>query len=455
MQIRNRIKELRQVKASELLPNPKNWRTHPVNQVDALKGLLAEIGYADALIAYESPDGLMLIDGHLRAETTPDMEVPVLITDLDEGEANKLLMTLDPLANMAIANEEQLKILMEKMQFNDKDVNDMLDSLANGELVRIPNLQDLIQATDSFDEWINMPEYEHEDKLAWKQLVVNFESKDDLVAFANLIQQAITEQTKSVWFPKAERVSAIDKRYIENGNAIAAPLLAGQYTEKEIIVRGIKVIVRENTSDEFVANEVLGGEYRKLKIQPTDTVLDIGLNIGMASIWAIRQGATKVIGYEPDKDNYRLAGTNIALNDMSDRIIICNDAVIGNNDTTRTFSINLKRNKGAHSLIAKRGRDSTEVSCININDILDKYHPDIIKIDTEGGEYEILRAINSFNGIREMILEFHHAHLNDIPAHEKYNEILTLLRSHFTRVEARPAEVLGGAWTGIIYCNES
>ena len=26
MQIRNRIKELRQVKASELLPNPRNWR---------------------------------------------------------------------------------------------------------------------------------------------------------------------------------------------------------------------------------------------------------------------------------------------------------------------------------------------------------------------------------------------------------------------------------------------
>ena len=112
MQIRNRIKELRQVRASELLPNPRNWRRHPASQTNALRGVLAEIGYADALIAYETPDGLMLIDGHLRAETTPDTEVPVLVTDLSEQEADKLLVTLDPLAAMATTNEEQLVSLL-------------------------------------------------------------------------------------------------------------------------------------------------------------------------------------------------------------------------------------------------------------------------------------------------------------------------------------------------------
>ncbi len=70
--IRDRIKELRRVKASELVPNEKNWRRHPKAQADALRGVLAEIGYADALIARETPEGLKLIDGHLRAETTPD-----------------------------------------------------------------------------------------------------------------------------------------------------------------------------------------------------------------------------------------------------------------------------------------------------------------------------------------------------------------------------------------------
>src|SRR5439155_5146083 len=97
MKIRDRIKELRRVPARNLLANPKNWRSHPQAQQDALKGLLAELGYCDALLARELPDGqLQLIDGHLRCDTTPDMEVPVLVLDVTEAEADKLLVTLDP-----------------------------------------------------------------------------------------------------------------------------------------------------------------------------------------------------------------------------------------------------------------------------------------------------------------------------------------------------------------------
>src|SRR6516162_9784807 len=92
MQIKDRIKELRRVRAGDLKPHPKNWRVHPESQRNALRGLLAEIGYADTLLSRELPDGgLQLIDGHLRAETTPDVLVPVLVTDLTEEEAEKVL----------------------------------------------------------------------------------------------------------------------------------------------------------------------------------------------------------------------------------------------------------------------------------------------------------------------------------------------------------------------------
>lgn len=99
--IRNRIKELRHVLASDLRANPRNYRKHPPRQKALLKQLLSEVGYADALIAYESQGELILIDGHLRAETTPDQMVPVLVLDVTEQEAKKLLLTLDPLAAMA------------------------------------------------------------------------------------------------------------------------------------------------------------------------------------------------------------------------------------------------------------------------------------------------------------------------------------------------------------------
>tara|TARA_R100001594_G_C4053581_1_gene265444 strand:+ start:6215 stop:6724 length:510 start_codon:yes stop_codon:yes gene_type:complete len=137
MKIRDRIKELRRVNASELMPNPKNWRTHPVGQQDALKSVLSQIGYADAVIARETKDGLMLIDGHLRAETTPDATIPVLVLDINEEEADLLLATLDPLAGMAEPNTELLKQLLEGIDDSDdhitaliqgvKDMNQIID----------------------------------------------------------------------------------------------------------------------------------------------------------------------------------------------------------------------------------------------------------------------------------------------------------------------------------------
>jgi hypothetical protein len=131
VQIRDRIKELRRVKASELRPSPRNWRTHPAAQQDALRAVLAEIGYADALLARELPDtSLELIDGHLRAETTPDSLVPVLVLDVDEAEAAKLLATLDPLAAMATADADKLDALLREVGTESEPLAAMLAGLA-------------------------------------------------------------------------------------------------------------------------------------------------------------------------------------------------------------------------------------------------------------------------------------------------------------------------------------
>lgn len=135
MRIRDRIRELRRVKASLLKPHPKNWRIHPQQQQDAMRGVLAEIGYADALLARELDDGtLELIDGHLRAEITPEMEVPVLILDLDDAEANKLLALHDPLAALAGIDTSVLAELLEDVETGnealDKLLGDILDEAA-------------------------------------------------------------------------------------------------------------------------------------------------------------------------------------------------------------------------------------------------------------------------------------------------------------------------------------
>jgi hypothetical protein len=145
VKIRDRIKELRRVKASELLPNPKNWRVHGEDQRNALRAILADIGYADALLARETDEGLMLIDGHLRAEETPDQEVPVLILDVTEDEAAKMLATLDPLAAMAEADDQKLGELLAGIQTDNAALDKMLKDLAEENQIDLhqPGAEDL------------------------------------------------------------------------------------------------------------------------------------------------------------------------------------------------------------------------------------------------------------------------------------------------------------------------
>jgi DNA modification methylase len=153
MEIRDRVIELRRVRAKYLVPNPKNWRRHPKAQANALRALLGEVGIADALLVRELQDGrLLLIDGHLRAETMPDEEVPVLVLDLDEAEADKLLLTLDPLAGMASADGERLDALLDSVRTDDPAIQALLDDLRAQEELLLENLNDLIDPEPHVDK---------------------------------------------------------------------------------------------------------------------------------------------------------------------------------------------------------------------------------------------------------------------------------------------------------------
>jgi len=129
--IRDRIKELRRVPADQLQPNPKNWRKHPESQANALRGVLAEVGIASAVLARETPGGgLMLIDGHLRTETLHNAEIPVLVLDVSEEEADKILATFDPLGAMAESDADALRALLEDVETGSQELADMLTALA-------------------------------------------------------------------------------------------------------------------------------------------------------------------------------------------------------------------------------------------------------------------------------------------------------------------------------------
>ena len=80
-------------------------------QRSALEALYARVGFARSLLAYELPDGrLKLIDGHLRRDIDPDMEVEVEVLDVNEDQTRALLLSIDPLAE---AREQSRERLME------------------------------------------------------------------------------------------------------------------------------------------------------------------------------------------------------------------------------------------------------------------------------------------------------------------------------------------------------
>ena len=231
MEIRDRIKELRRVKASELLPNPKNWRTHPIAQRTALSGLLQEVGYANALLVRETPDGLMLVDGHLRAEESHDNEVPVLVLDISEEESDLILATLDPVASMAGRDEQQMSKLLADVNaprqssflgfIANDSVSDFLDTLAN-EYESETN-----QADEWEQHWQGMPEYDQEDLSAYRTISIHFRNENDVNIFADLVDQKITQRTKSIWYPAFDRdaETRVDRGsvYVDSAEGTATP----------------------------------------------------------------------------------------------------------------------------------------------------------------------------------------------------------------------------------------
>ena len=121
-----------------------------------MQSVLDSIGYADALIARETPDGLMLIDGHLRSDVTPNQEVPVLVVNLTEEESDIMLATLDPLAGMADVDGGQLTALLESLNIDDT-LSELIDSVAEDYDIVPPN--------------VNFPEYDESVKDTVKKHV--------------------------------------------------------------------------------------------------------------------------------------------------------------------------------------------------------------------------------------------------------------------------------------------
>ena len=139
MALRNRVTKLVQMEASDLLDHEHNWRRHPRAQEEALAEVLAEVGFAGAVLAYRNEAGEpVVIDGHLRANMLKGETVPVLMTDLTEAEADAVLLSHDGIAHMAVVDQSAYSGLLEQVAESYEALAEMMQDAVVQDLVPEP-----------------------------------------------------------------------------------------------------------------------------------------------------------------------------------------------------------------------------------------------------------------------------------------------------------------------------
>lgn len=168
---------------------------------------------------------------------------------------------------------------------------------------------------------------------------------------------------------------------------------------------GMKLQYRDDTTDKDVINKI-SEDYGKLKITSDDLVLDLGAHIGSFSIFAMSKGA-KVIAIEAAPDNFELLKENIA--NSANVGAIVNAAVTGDS-LLKTVKIYMyaKRNRGMHTILpVRKNAKFAEVQTVQLNELLKRWQPSVIKCDIEGGEYSFMQRTQFPKYVKQIAIEWH------------------------------------------------
>jgi FkbM family methyltransferase len=161
--------------------------------------------------------------------------------------------------------------------------------------------------------------------------------------------------------------------------------------------------IRPRTFDRQIVRE--SRQYLRLAPTADDVLLDIGANIGAVSSRFLDAGLSKVVAVEPEPDNFAMLLRNLSRH--TTRTVALQTAVAAE-DGARQLWLNAGRNKGMHSLVQQPRRRSILVPTVTLRSLIETYDPTLIKLDIEGGEYELAKTLRALPArIRGIALELH------------------------------------------------
>jgi FkbM family methyltransferase len=152
-------------------------------------------------------------------------------------------------------------------------------------------------------------------------------------------------------------------------------------------------------------------------VPPRSTVIDIGANIGVYSLYAASGGARRVIAFEPNGEAFRCLQQNIRTNHLESIVEPHRFAVAASAGGRMRFP----KNASAYNSVL-RGASTAEselVKTIGLKEIMKSIdRVDLLKMDCEGAEWEILNGAG--RGVMERIeairMEYHLGQRDQIAA---------------------------------------
>ena len=184
---------------------------------------------------------------------------------------------------------------------------------------------------------------------------------------------------------------------------------AGEARRYELRAGGLPVLLRHGTVDVFTFDEVF---HRRLYEPPRPVaealsrtaaprVVDLGANIGLFGAWVLsRQAGARIVAYEPDPDNAAMHRELIALSGRGDawRLV---EACAG----ARAGEVWFRPGLESASHVVGAGADGAIRRAV-VDALPDCEGADLVKIDIEGGEWEILQDPRLASA-RAVVLEHH------------------------------------------------
>ncbi len=80
-----------------------------------------------------------------------------------------------------------------------------------------PLQMDLLSVDETWKQhWKGMPDFQQNDLTSWQQVIVHFRNREDRNAFGKLTDQKLTNDTRSMWFPKVTIDGYMNKRFVSD-----------------------------------------------------------------------------------------------------------------------------------------------------------------------------------------------------------------------------------------------